>query len=578
MKRPKPDSQAFSLKILHPGESLAIRTPVELTLENGPTSTFERRLPDDLPVGFHKIRCLETGRTTGLIIAPKACFIPDDSRRWGWGLQLYSLRSKKSWGIGDFADLRRFAQWSHDQLGTDYLLLNPLGAANPAIPQQPSPYYPSSRIYRNPLYLAVEEVGHLPARTRQTLANVGRVLNSNRLIDRDKIFRIKMTALRSLWKTFRSHPGFERYVKAEGRLLEQFATFCVLKEKFGAKHPLPARFSHPENRDVQTFATHNGNEIDFHKWLQWHLDRQFSRAAAKLSIIQDLPIGFDPAGADAWCWQDLLAKNVSVGAPPDEFNTQGQNWGIVPFIPEKLREACYEPFRQTVRACLAHSRGLRIDHVMGLFRLFWIPRGQPPKNGAYVRYPADELLAILAIESHCARAFIIGEDLGTVERGVRQKLRRRKIFSYRLLWFQPALRPKATRESLAAVTTHDLPTIAGLWSGSDLAIQTKLGLQPNIAATQRLIRRLRKMLKLNEDASVTEVIFRLHRHLVKMNSQVLLATLEDALGVEARPNMPGTMDEHPNWNQPLPQTLEAIQKNPRVRQLAKILDDAVKTR
>ena len=255
--------------------------------------------------------------------------------------------------------------------------------------------------------------------------------------------------------------------------------------------------------------------------------------------MQDLPIGIDPEGADAWCWQDMLAMNMTVGAPPDTFNTQGQNWGLPPFIPQRLRESGYAPFQQTIQAALRLGAGLRIDHVMGLFRLFWIPRDAEPYQGAYVYYPADELLAILAIESHRAKAVIVGEDLGTVEPHTRVDLRRRNILSYRLLWFESAPVKKYPRQALASVTTHDLFTIAGLWNGSDLAAQKKLGLQPNEKGTSKILRRLREAIQLAANADVTDVIVKTYGVLSQAPSMLKVVALEDALAVEERPNMPG---------------------------------------
>ena len=216
------------------------------------------------------------------------------------------------------------------------------------------------------------------------------------------------------------------------------------------------------------YAAEHVRRVQFFKWIQWLLDVQLARASGHLALMQDLPIGVDPDGADAWAWQDWLATGVAVGAPPDEFNTQGQNWGLPPFIPHKLRKAGYEPFVQTIRAAFRHGGGLRIDHVMGMFRLFWIPEGQPAVNGAYVRYNADEMLAIVALESERAESYVVGEDLGTVEEGVREKLADHGILSYRLLWFEKERPTEYPKEALVAVTTHDLPTVAGLWTGEDL--------------------------------------------------------------------------------------------------------------
>jgi 4-alpha-glucanotransferase len=258
----------------------------------------------------------------------------------------------------------------------------------------------------------------------------------------------------------------------------------------------------------------------------------------------------------------VLATNTTVGVPPDKYNTKGQNWGMPPFVPHKLRAAGYEPFRQTIRANLRHARGLRIDHVMGLFRLFWIPGGADPSMGAFVRYQADELLAIVALESHRAKALIVGEDLGTVEADIQARLAAHRILSYRLLWFETQLPSQYPELALAAVTTHDLPTIAGLWSGADLRIQHELGLQPNAEGFREIRAQLQRMINLPEDAAVHEVIVRAYQLLAEAPSAIITATLEDALAVEERPNMPTTTTEWPNWSIALPTPLETLQRSP----------------
>lgn len=571
--RPAPEAGPNPVQVLQRGRSFSLTGPVELTLEDGTVLRAERRLPPDLPLGYHELRSVKEDHTTRLIVSPGRCHLPKDLRAWGWSVQLYALRSKSSWGMGDLADLRRLARWSARECGAEFLLLNPLGAVTPMLPQQASPYFPTSRRFRNPLYLRVEEV---PGATESgkwfgKFAALGHRLNLKARIDRDCVFRLKMHALERLWARFSGAAAFDRFCVEEGEPLRQFAVFCVLAEHHGSGWPKwPARFRNPASTAVRNFQDEYADRIRFHQWLQWLLDRQLARAAKELPLMQDLPIGVDPAGADAWAWQDILAKDVTVGAPPDEYNTRGQDWGLPPFVPHKLRAARYEPFRQTIRAALRHAGGLRIDHVMGLFRLFWIPRNAHPREGAFVRYRADELLAILALESQRAGAVVVGEDLGTVEKGVRAELRRRNMLSYRLLWFESTPPPRYPRQAMAAVTTHDLFTIAGLWTGSDLATQEKLGLQPNATGTKKILRRLRRDIGLRKAGSPQEAIVRTHRWLAQAPCMMLAATLDDALGVEERPNMPGTRDEWPNWRIPLPAPLEAIPRNPLVKEVARV--------
>ncbi|HEX2063700.1 MAG TPA: 4-alpha-glucanotransferase, partial [Acidimicrobiales bacterium] len=435
-----------------------------LETEDGGDRTVEGELPADLPLGYHELR-RDDGHHVGLVVTPPACFFPDRLRTWGWAVQLYAARSGDSWGMGDLGDLRRLARWSAGQ-GAGLALINPLHAVLPIGTQQASPYSPSSRCYRNPLYLRVEEVPGASAAELdlESLAAAGRELNGNRLIDREAVWRLKLDALQRLWGRFDADPGFDRYCDEQGPALEAYATFCALSEHHGIPWPeWPAHLRHPESDHVKGFADANRDRVRFHQWLQWLTDSQLAAAGSELDVVQDLAVGVDAGGADAWLWQECFAHGASIGAPPDEFNTFGQDWGLAPFDPWCLRAARYEPFVRMLRAAFRHAGGVRIDHVMGLFRLFWVPTGARPPEGAYVRYPWKDLVAILALESHRAGAYVVGEDLGTVEDMVREELGARSVMSYRLMWFEPRPPRDYPGRSLAAVTTHDLPTIPGLW-------------------------------------------------------------------------------------------------------------------
>jgi 4-alpha-glucanotransferase len=311
--------------------------------------------------------------------------------------------------------------------------------------------------------------------------------------------------------------------------------------------------------------------VRLHAWLQWLLDLQLERAARAAPLLADLAVGFAPDGADAWIWQDVLAGGVRVGAPPDAFAPQGQDWGLPPFDPWKLRAAGYEPFIRTVRATFRHSAGIRVDHVMGLFRLYWIPPGAAAPEGAYIRYPAEDLLAILALESQRAQAYVVGEDLGTVEPETRQALFEHAVLSYRLLWFEDSPPAHYPRQALAAVSTHDLPTIAGAWTGADLRLQRAAGLQPNDTDQQKMADRLRAVTGLPPQAPVADVVVAAYAALAASPSQLVAATMEDALLVEERPNMPGTTTQWPNWSLALPKTLEQIKRDPQVARLMQAL-------
>jgi 4-alpha-glucanotransferase len=561
-------------RVVREGTARDLESPAELILEDGAVLRVTDRFPPDLPLGYHRLRRLHDGQEALLVVAPRRCHLPEGTRIWGWAGQLYAARSTESWGIGDLADLRRLARWSASTLGAGMLLINPLSAATPVAPLQASPYYPSSRRFRNPLYLRVEEVpGAGDSRLDlERLAASGRALNEARRIDRDAVWKLKAEALERLWASFAGDEGFERYRRAQGRALREFATFCVLAERHGAGwQGWPGEYRRPEAAAVARFAAEREDRVGFHEWLQWNFDVQLARAAPALRLMQDLPIGVDPGGADAWAWQDVLTTEASVGAPPDRYNTGGQDWGLPPFVPHRLAARGYEPFIQTIRAALRHAGGLRIDHVMGLFRLFWVPKGLTPHDGAYVRYPADDLLAIVALESQRAGAIIVGEDLGTVETGVRERLAEHAILSYRVVWFEPDPPARYPELALAAVTTHDLPTTAGLWTGADLEAQAAIGREPNRAGFAELRERLRQMAGVAEDAPVAEVIERVHERLAEAPSVIVTATLDDALAVAERPNMPGTVDEWPNWSLALPEPLETVEEAALPRAIARTL-------
>ncbi len=549
--------------------------PGDLQLEDGTALRVERTLPAGIPAGYHELR-RDDGRRARLIVAPPACFLPESLRIWGWAIQLYAARSRRSWGMGDLADLRRLGTWA-GRAGAGIALISPLAAASPLIPQQPSPYFPSSRRFRNPLYLRVEEV-----EGADTLGDLGaiaaraRTLNGDRRIDRDEVFRLKIGALERIWDVVsrRELPDFDAFLEQQGAGLSQFATFCALAEQFECGwHGWPEPLRHPSSPAVREAARKRStaDRIRFHKWLQYQVDQQLARASRVVPVMQDLPIGFDADGADAWAFQDVLAQGISVGAPPDEFNTRGQDWGLPPFVPAKLRAAGYQPFIDTIRGCVRHSGGLRIDHVMGLFRLFWIPNGMEPKEGAYVRSNARDLLAIVAIESQRARAVIVGEDLGTVEEDTRLELTRQKVLSYRLLWFEKDTPAKYPEQALAAVTTHDLPTIAGLWTGSDVGAQKALGLAPNEKGTREMLTRVRRVAGAAARTPLARVITRIHEALAKAPSRILTATLDDAMAVEERPNMPATTTEWPNWSIALPAPIESLETNAAATRIARVL-------
>jgi 4-alpha-glucanotransferase len=541
-----------------------------LYLEDGGRLKLAGALPPDLPWGYHDFEGA-AGQRIRLIVSPCTCVIPSRPA-WGWAVQLYAARSRESWGIGDLADLRWLGTWAKE-LGASFLLLCPLGAPAPVLSLQPSPYYPTSRQFLNPLYLRIEDVPRAEVLGVQLerLAAAGRALGGERKLDRDTVFRLKDEALRAIWAATVPDADFHRYCEEQGQPLRCFATFCALAQRWGGNwQRWPTEYRRPDSPAVAQFAAAFAREIAYYQWQQWLLDRQLATAAASVPLVQDMPIGVDPGGADAWAWQDLLALNCGIGAPPDPFNAQGQNWLLPPLVPHKLRAAGYEPFVQTVRALLRRAGGLRIDHVMGLFRLFWIPHGFGPDRGAYVRYRADELLAILAIESQRAGAFIVGEDLGTVEPAAREQLADHQILGFRVLWFESQPPARYSPLAMAAVTTHDLPTVAGLWT-----LIHELGegrVPPHHESMQTLRQHLVAILGIAPDATVESVIESCYRRLAEAPCLLLVATLEDALAVREQPNVPGTVDQWPNWSLALPGGIEALQSSELPRRIAQALD------
>jgi 4-alpha-glucanotransferase len=358
--------------------------------------------------------------------------------------------------------------------------------------------------------------------------------------------------------------GFDQYVRERGKVLDGYTSFCALAERFGLPwQDWPVEYRHPGERAV-TDAVASPTVISrkrFHAWLQWLCEAQLRDATKSGRILCDLAVGVDRGGADAWFWQDAFALGMRVGAPPDEFNTTGQNWGLPPLDPWKLRAAAYEPYLETLRAALRPGAGLRVDHVMGLFRLFWVPVGSEASEGTYVRYPWHDMVALLRLEAVRAGAYIIGEDLGTVEDHVREVLLGSGVLSYKLFWFEEKQPAEWAHQALGAVTTHDLPTIAGVWTGSDVVAQREAGLAVNEQAAADLRRRLAEWTGSSDDRSLPEVIEATYAALGQAPCALLAAVLDDAACVEERPNMPGTIDEWPNWCLALPVPLEQVEQS-----------------
>ena len=554
--------------VVRPGGALP--EPGVVVLEDGTELGHRARLPADVPIGYHRLH-RDDGSVRLLIAGPGRCVLPDGLRDWGWAVQLAGVRSRHSWGIGELADLRELATWSADR-GAGFVAVSPLGAPNPGPDPEPSPYYPSTRRFLSTLHLRVDEVPG--SELVPGLGDSTRALDGDRRIDRARVLAEKRAALERIWAAGPpERDAMEAWRRERGESVDHWATFCVLSERFGPGwQRWPEPYRDPRSAAVSAVAREDADAVAFHAWIQWSLDRQLEEASSPLRRIADMPVGVDPGGFDAWEWQAQLALRASVGAPPDRFNLAGQDWGLPPFIPHRLREAHYFPFIDTVRAQLRHAGGLRIDHVLGLFRLWWIPAGRGPESGAYVRYPTDELLEIVAIESHRADAIIIGEDLGTVPAGVRRELRQRRVLSTRLAYFERSPPERWPRNAFAAVTTHDLPTVAGLLSGSDVADQRAAGVTPSPTANELLRDRVLRIARAPADATADEMIAPLHRRLAAAPPVLVAGTLEDALGVEERPNIPGTtFPQRANWSLALPQPLEEIVAEPAVNRVAEAL-------
>jgi 4-alpha-glucanotransferase len=517
------------------------------------------------PVGEYD---LPGGRA--LLVAPRRCPLPP--RTWGWAVQLYAVRSAASWGMGDLADLARLARWSGADEGAGFLLVNPLNAVAPGLPQEPSPYFPASRRFANPVYLAVEdlpEVGLLAPAERDEVLALGtsaRALNDSPLIDRDAVWRAKSRAFELLFAAT-PRAAVDAYVDSRGDGLETFAAWCALAERHGPSYldwPEPLR--HPGNPAVRAAREELGDRVAYHAWLQWRCAEQLAEAqrcaresGMAIGVVHDLPVGCDPGGADAWAQQDAIAPGMTIGAPPDAFNPDGQDWRLPPWRPDALRRSGYAPYRDLVRALLRDGGGIRVDHAMGLWRLFWVPEGCSPAEGTYVSYDADALLGILAYECHAAGAVAVAEDLGTVEPGVPEALRDSGVLSSAVLWFEDGLPESYPEQAFASVTTHDLPTARGFWS--------RPGNEPDRARVLDLLRRSGLVADdPSEEPSEDDLVVAMHAYVARSPSLLAAVALGDAVGDPRQPNVPGD-DTAPSWRIPLDVPLDDLAAHPLLRRV-----------
>ncbi len=508
------------------------------------------------------------------------------TRSWGFTIQLYSVRSRRSWGHGDLRDLANLAVWSARELGAGFLLVNPLHAAEPLPPVSPSPYLPMTRRYTSPLYLRIEDIpeyGRLPAPERSRVDALGSPLRARNatsdLIDRDAVWTAKRTALKIIYAVSLSEARraqYERYRQHEGSDLDSWSAWCALAEQHGPdwrRWPQDARAQRPGSEVVARY--HLQAEADFHSWLQWLADEQMEaaqRAALDAGmgtgVIHDLAVGVHPGGADAWAQQDLYVRGMSVGAPPDGFNQLGQDWGQPPLHPQRLAAAGYRPLAGLYASGLRHAGGLRVDHVMGLMRLWWVPEGMTPDRGAYVRYDHTATVGALADQAARAGALAIGEDLGTVDPWIRDYLAGRGILGTSLLWFSresdgtPLRARHWRRNCMATVGTHDVPPVQGFLSGEQVTVRARLGLLTQPEEAERKESEL--MLSRWQDAlereglippgprpGAAEFTMALYAYLARTPAALVGVSLADAVGDRRTQNVPGTYAQYPNWRIPL---------------------------
>jgi len=546
-------------------------------------------LPDDLPLGYHTVsaRSGDLESRTTVVVTPPWLGLPariGSRTEWGLATQLYSVRSSRSWGVGDLVDLTDLAVWSGSALGAGYILVNPLHAAEPIPPLEPSPYLPSSRRFVNPMYLRVEripEYADLTPEARSLVEGLGAGLRElvgvGSAIDRDASWTAKREALRvvhAVPRTAGREADYRGFRRREGTGLDDFAVWNAIAEEHGNDfRTWPATLQHPTSPEVADFRETHAAQVELHGWLQWVTDEQLQHAQAKavgagmsIGVMHDLAVGVHPGGADAWRLREVYARDVEVGAPPDAYNQVGQNWSQPPWRPDRLAESGYLPFRELLSAVLRHAGGVRVDHIIGLFRLWWTPSGRAPSAGTYVRYDHEALIGILALEAQRAGAVVVGEDLGLVEPSVREYLRRRGILGTSVLWFEMddagmPLTPERWREyCMASVTTHDLPPTAGYLAGDHVRLRGDLGLltaplgeELATAAAERdaWVSLLEQRGLVEAGATAGEIVSALHRYLALTPARLVCVALTDAVGEHRTQNQPGTKDEYPNWRVPL---------------------------
>ena len=622
---------AFTLTTEDGAKQVFNLTPVEgelvqvVVLDEVEYHQYQHLLPQQLTAGYHQLSLNDTAFTQKLIITPGQCFVPQNfnsQKQWGIALQLYGLRSERNWGIGDFTDLSNTVNYLAG-VGADFIGLNPIHALYPAMPESASPYSPSSRRWLNVSYIDVTAMPgfSLCARTQSLVSAPAFVQQltqqrSKNFVDYSGVMQLKLPVMKSLYQWFAEQKGnnnkaltkaFKQFKTDGGASLQQLALYDALHAYLYQQDSMhwgwpnwPEEYRDPQSDAVQAFAVKHQAELDFYCYLQFIAQQQLAQAqqVAKdagmlLGLYRDLAVGVSEASTEIWGNPDLYCRDASVGAPPDPLGPAGQNWGLPPMYPYQLYKQGYQPMIDLLRANMQHAGALRIDHVMALLRLWWVPKtAENAGGGAYVYYPIMDLLGILALESQRNQAVIIGEDLGTVPDGIRELLAQCNVYSYRVFFFETAadggyISPKHYPvQAMATLTTHDLPTLIGFWHCEDLRLGKELGLYKDEAQLQDLYaqRHANKQRILDslhghhslpgdysrsaENLGMDQTLnYAMQRHLAATSSQLLCLQLEDALQMTQPVNIPGTSNEYPNWRRKLSEPIEQWSQNHDIRQL-----------
>jgi 4-alpha-glucanotransferase len=554
-------------------------------------------LPDSLRHGVHRLRvgvrvnASETTEESLLIVCTDGAYQGDETtpqRMWALAVQLYSVRSERNWGHGDFTDLANLVDLA-SEIGAAGIGLNPVHALFDDRADDASPYSPNSRLFLNPLYIDVDGVPEFPGIDAAGLRGDIARLQERELIDYGGVASAKLRALKLAYGAFRSDSAgcvrFDRFREERAPSLNRFACFEFLRRKFAQPWwQWPAEWRRPSDASLDGLGEREEIEVGFYEWVQWvaheQLDRCRTRARDRglsIGLYIDVAVGVRNDGFDAWSHQDEILSGVSVGAPPDLLNTAGQNWGLTSFNPVGLRDHKFDPYRATLDASMRYAGAIRLDHVLGLKRLYLIPNGAAATEGTYLRFPFEELLAVTALASAERKCIVIGEDLGTVPADFRQAVADWGLWSYQLMIFERLpdgafIAPESYRKNaLVAFGTHDLPTFAAWKGAKDLDLKKALGMDPGETRAERnkALRTLARALGKRDARSVD--FPSVARHLASAPSRLAIVAMEDVLGSESQVNLPATVDEHPNWRHRLPVELERFADHPALKSIAKIM-------